>query len=169
MYILPAMWLSLWTSMISVGVMAGALATGYVCDHFGSRIAVLLGCLVSIAGAMVCTFSDHSGGLELRRVVFLIGKMVLGLGLGFVLPASQTYISEVSPMRVRGPLLSSFTMFVVRAEKLKHCCIRFLSTAGHRPGHCRRQRLHPNRHPRRHLVRGKSHPSCSPLQTVSWD
>ncbi|KAL3456929.1 general substrate transporter [Aspergillus heterothallicus] len=113
MYILPAMWLSLWTSMISVGVMAGALATGYICDHFGSRIAVLLGCLVSIAGAMVCTFSDHSGGLELRRVVFLIGKMVLGLGLGFMLPASQTYISEVSPMRVRGPLLSSFTMFVV--------------------------------------------------------
>ncbi|KAJ5751889.1 hypothetical protein N7520_008806 [Penicillium odoratum] len=112
-YTLPAQWLSLWSSMVSVGIMGGAYATGPIADRIGSRILMIFGGLLTIGGALICTFSETSEILNTKRSMFLIGKIVVGLGLGFQLPASQTYVSEVAPLRIRGPLLSLFTLFMV--------------------------------------------------------
>lgn len=109
--------------MISVGVMIGALVNNPVSERFGRRPSVAIGSLISIAGALICYFSDALDILVHRRVLFLVGKTVIGLGLGMLLPASQTYVSEVAPTRLRGPLLSLFTLFVVCSALSSSCVV----------------------------------------------
>ncbi|KAL4733732.1 general substrate transporter [Aspergillus similis] len=108
--VIPALWLSLWTSMVAVGVMIGAMAAGRVSERWGCRISVSVGASIAVAGTMTCTFSDELNALSSRRVLFLFGKMIIGSGLGLMLPASQTYISEVAPVALKEPLLSAYTL-----------------------------------------------------------
>jgi SP family general alpha glucoside:H+ symporter-like MFS transporter len=60
--------------------------------------------------------SDHGSSVEHRRGVFLGGKIILGLSLGILNTTCQTYISEIAPPRLRGPLLSIFTFFLVLGQ-----------------------------------------------------
>jgi SP family general alpha glucoside:H+ symporter-like MFS transporter len=48
--------------------------------------------------------------------VFLGGKNLLGIALGMLNSTCQTYISEIAPPRIRGPLLSIFTFFLVLGQ-----------------------------------------------------
>lgn len=99
--------------MMPVGVMLGSLSCSPIMDRFGTRLSTVVGGLFAIAGALVTTFSDRPTELITRRVLFTISKIILGYGLGLMLPASQTYVSEVAPVRLRAALLSLFTIFMV--------------------------------------------------------
>lgn len=112
-YVLPAMWLSLWTTMMPVGVMIGSLSCSSITDRFGTRASTIIGGFFAISGALLSLFSDRLLELDARRGLFTASKVVLGLGLGSMLPASQTYVSEVAPVRLRGALLSLFTISMV--------------------------------------------------------
>lgn len=116
-YLLPAMWLSLWTTMMPIGVMLGALSCSFLTDRFGTRWSTMTGGVFAIAGALLTFFSDRLAELDSRRGLFTGSKVVLGYGLGLMLPASQTYVSEVSPVRLRGALLSLFTISMVRRPR----------------------------------------------------
>ncbi|KAJ6008269.1 hypothetical protein N7540_012245 [Penicillium herquei] len=109
-YLLPAMWLSLWTTMMPVGIMFGSLSGSFTTDRYGTRWSTIIGGFFAVAGALLTLFSDRLSDLESRRGLFTGSKVILGWGLGFMLPASQTYVSEVSPVRLRGALLSFFTI-----------------------------------------------------------
>ncbi|CEO60091.1 hypothetical protein PMG11_04734 [Penicillium brasilianum] len=111
--VIPALWLSLWTSMVAVGVVVGAMLAGLVSDRWGCRVAVMIGGLTAVTGSMICTFADELDVLQHRRVLFLFGKIIIGCGLGFMLPASQTYISEVAPAELKGPLLGAYLLSMV--------------------------------------------------------
>ena len=100
--------------MLAFGIMSGSLGAGLVSDRFGRRLTVAIGALMTIAGASVCYFTDHTAALESRQVAFLMGKIIVGAGLGLLLPNSQTCVSEVTPLRIRVPLLSLFSLLVVR-------------------------------------------------------
>ena len=60
--------------------------------------------------------SDRSSSVESRRGTFLGGKIILGVALGLLNSTCQTYISEIAPSRIRGPLLSIFTFFLVLGQ-----------------------------------------------------
>ncbi|CEL04584.1 hypothetical protein ASPCAL05712 [Aspergillus calidoustus] len=111
--VIPAQWLSLWTSMVAVGVITGAMLSGPIADRWGCRVSVLIGGVIAAAGSIICAFADEIGVLQNRRILFLFAKIIIGLGLGFMLPASQTYISEVAPVELKGPLLSAYTLSMV--------------------------------------------------------
>jgi MFS family permease len=100
--------------MVAVGVIAGAMLSGPVSDRWGCRVSVTVGGITAVAGSMVCAFSDEIDLLQYRRILFLFGKIIIGGGLGFMLPASQTYTSEVAPVELKGPLLSAYTLSMVR-------------------------------------------------------
>jgi MFS family permease len=116
-YVIPANWLSLWTALVSIGVMGGSLLAGFLCERFGTRSATILGGIVGVGGALTCAFANLCALLNAKRVTFLMGKIIIGLGLGLMMPASQTYVSEVAPRKLRGALLSSFTLFMVQFSK----------------------------------------------------
>ena len=48
--------------------------------------------------------------------MFLGGKIILGVALGMLNSTCQTYISEIAPPKIRGPLLSIFTFFLVLGQ-----------------------------------------------------
>ncbi|KAJ5682956.1 hypothetical protein N7462_006121 [Penicillium macrosclerotiorum] len=101
-YVIPAYWQSLWNALSQVATMFGATAAGPVQDYFGRRAGFLLGAIFSAAGVAIVYTSSTPG-------VFLAGKIVNGLSLGLCLTAGQTYISEVTPLPIRGIALSIFT------------------------------------------------------------
>lgn len=103
--------------MVAVGVITGAMLSGPVSDRWGCRVSVTIGGIIAVAGSMVCAFADEIDVLRHRRILFLFGKIVIGGGLGFMLPASQTYISEVAPVELKGPLLSTYTLSMVRLAR----------------------------------------------------
>lgn len=105
-YVIPAYWQSLWNAMAQVATMLGATTAGPVQDFLGRRVSFLLGAMVSAAGVAVVYTSTSPGS-------FLAGKIVNGLSMGLCLTTGQTYISEVTPLPLRGIALSFFTFCMV--------------------------------------------------------
>ncbi len=64
-------------------------------------------------GIFVVYFSDRVDTLEQKRVMFLMGKIIVGFANGVMNTAFLTIVSEIAPTRIRGPLLSCFTFFIV--------------------------------------------------------
>lgn len=112
-YIIPSVWLALWNSLVQVGAMFGSLINGPIADRYGRKVAFVIGGMVGIAAVAVIYTSDLSDDLDRRRGAFLAGKIVLGIALGQLQSTCQTYISEIAPSRLRGPLLSIFTFFLI--------------------------------------------------------
>lgn len=112
MYYFPAYWLSLWNSMVQVGVMVGAAFSGPVSDKFGRRATFGIGGILAALATALCYVADLSDNLNTRRSIFLVGKIVLGLSLGALMATCQTYNSEIAPTRIRGPLLAMFGFFI---------------------------------------------------------
>ncbi|KAH7319367.1 hypothetical protein BKA65DRAFT_529417 [Rhexocercosporidium sp. MPI-PUGE-AT-0058] len=90
--ILPAKWQSLWTAFDQFGIMLGAFSNSFIQDKFGRRVAYIIG-------------GTSSGFLLLRKVIN-------GVGMGMLMSACHTYVSEVAPPRLRGALLGFFAFVV---------------------------------------------------------
>ncbi|KAH7386037.1 general substrate transporter [Pyrenochaeta sp. MPI-SDFR-AT-0127] len=102
--ILPALWQGLWTAFIQLGIMIGAAGSGAFQDRFGRRLAFGLGGLVSAIGAHQYASRGDAH--------FLFSKIVTGAGIGGLMTTCQTYVSEISPVRLRGVLLTVFPFAV---------------------------------------------------------
>jgi SP family general alpha glucoside:H+ symporter-like MFS transporter len=72
-----------------------------------------------MAAVAIIYTSDLNSSVLSRRGAFLAGKIVLGVALGIMNSTCQTYISEVAPTELRAPLLSAFTLCLVRC--LRSC------------------------------------------------
>ena len=92
-------------SMVLVGAAIGALSGGRLADRFGRRRMLLITSLVFIAGAVVCALCTSFGML-------LVGRVIVGLGIGLSSTTVPIYISEVSPARARGWQVSLFQLAI---------------------------------------------------------
>lgn len=106
---IPSKWLSLWNASSPLGMMLGSITGGWLQDRFGRRVSLGLGSLTSALGVAVVFVSAYSG--DSRQVVLGAGKFTQGLTIGVVVTTTQTYISEVLPSTLRGPLLAFFPIF----------------------------------------------------------
>lgn len=63
------------TSITSGGAFLGALAAGFSADRFGRKLAIDMGCVVFITGAIVqaCSYSFAQ---------MTVGRFVIGVGVG---------------------------------------------------------------------------------------
>ncbi|KAF7956944.1 hypothetical protein EAE96_004268 [Botrytis aclada] len=100
-YIIPAYWQSLWNAMAQVCTGFGAWVAGPISDRFGRRVSFCISGLISIAGTAVIYTSTTPGA-------FLGGKMLNAIGLGMALTTGQIYVSEITPLRIRGVALSAY-------------------------------------------------------------
>ncbi len=86
-------------SVLLLGAMVGALASGYLADRISRRWTKVISGSIYVIGALGCAFSVNAG--------MLIGfRFLLGLSVGTASFVSPLYISEASPPRVRGGLVS---------------------------------------------------------------
>ena len=106
--------MSAWNAGSPVGMMIGALAGGILLDNFGRRFSLGLGSLSSIVGVAVIWASQYGGGS--RQGVFLLGKFLVGLAIGGVVCTAQTYMSELLPSTLRGPVIAFFPIFFLLGQ-----------------------------------------------------
>ncbi|ETS79765.1 hypothetical protein PFICI_09618 [Pestalotiopsis fici W106-1] len=101
-YVVPAYWQSLWNAIPQLMTGIGAWISGPIADRFGRRWTMFLAGVVSVVGVAIIYTSETNGQ-------FLGGKMVNAIGLGMALASGQTYISEITPLKIRGIALASYT------------------------------------------------------------
>ena len=105
-------------SVLLLGAMVGALASGYLADRISRRWTKVISGSVYVIGALGCAFSVNAS--------MLIGfRFLLGLSVGTASFVSPLYISEASPPRVRGGLVS-FNQLAITSGILLAYIVDFL-------------------------------------------
>jgi SP family galactose:H+ symporter-like MFS transporter len=86
-------------SVLLLGAIAGALFSGRVSDRIGRRRTL---------GALALTFAAGIAfaALATGYWMILVGRIVMGVGVGGVSAVVPTYLSEMSPPQIRGRMLT---------------------------------------------------------------
>jgi sugar porter (SP) family MFS transporter len=94
------------TSAILVGCLFGALLGGRWSDKFGRKRIMVVSCVLLLLSAIGCALSPDA-------TILIISRFIGGLGVGILSAVVPTYVSELSPARMRGTLVSFYQMAVV--------------------------------------------------------
>jgi MFS transporter, SP family, galactose:H+ symporter len=92
-------------SGVLAGAAAGALAGGRLADLFGRRKLLIVTAAIFVIGAILCAAAISTGML-------IVGRIVVGLGIGLSSGTVPVYISEVSPAHARGWQVSLFQLAI---------------------------------------------------------
>ncbi|ODQ83089.1 hypothetical protein BABINDRAFT_31609 [Babjeviella inositovora NRRL Y-12698] len=93
------------TAAMSGGSFLGSLASAFTSDTLGRRISMTLCSFFWIVGAIIQSSSQNQGQL-------IAGRLISGIGIGYGSSAAPTYLSEISPPKVRGAIGSLFQFAV---------------------------------------------------------
>ena len=102
------MWLAVWAVGFPLGSMMGAATGGWLQDRTGRKSTLGLGCLLSIGAITTCYLADQT---PTPQAAYFGGKMTQGFAVGVLICSTQTYLSEVVPARLRGPIMALFPAF----------------------------------------------------------
>ncbi|KAM0804459.1 general substrate transporter [Usnea florida] len=83
------------TALYDVGAVFGAIGAAVVGDRLGRKRTLMLGCGVLIIGTALMTTC-------FERVQMMFGRVLTGLGIGFITSVTPVYQSEISPAAQRG-------------------------------------------------------------------
>lgn len=117
-YTLSASRKSLIVSILSAGTFFGAIIAGDIADFTGRRTTIILGCIIFIGGVILQTASAAGLGL------LVAGRLIAGFGVGFVSAIIILYMSEISPKRVRGAIVSGY-QFCITIGLLLAACVNY--------------------------------------------
>ena len=88
-----------------IGSICGVLVAGTLSDYLGRKLTMLLSAALFSISAIGCAVCGSFDGLVAFRIIG-------GVGIGIVSIVSPIYISEVSPARIRGTLVSLYQLAV---------------------------------------------------------
>jgi len=114
-FALPSSTKSLMTSILSCGTFFGALIAGDVADFIGRRPTIIIGCVVFSVGCILEIASAN------QVVPFVMGRLVAGLGIGFISATILLYMAEVAPRGFRGALVSGYQFCITLGILLANC------------------------------------------------
>ncbi|KAK6160940.1 hypothetical protein DH2020_004321 [Rehmannia glutinosa] len=100
-------------SMAVAGAIVGAAVGGWINDKFGRRISILSADVLFFVGAIIMAFAPAPW-------VIIIGRIFVGLGVGMASMTSPLYISEASPHRIRGALVSTNGLLITGGQFLSY-------------------------------------------------
>jgi len=92
-------------SGVLAGAAVGALAGGRLADLFGRRKLLIATAAIFAAGAVVCAAA-------VSPPMLIVGRIIVGLGIGLSSGTVPVYISEVSPAESRGRNVSLFQLAI---------------------------------------------------------
>lgn len=100
-------------SMAVAGAIVGAAVGGWMNDRFGRKKSILLADVVFFLGAIVMALAPVPW-------VIIVGRILVGLGVGMASMTSPLYISEASPARIRGALVSTNGLLITGGQFLSY-------------------------------------------------
>ena len=86
-----------------LGCIIGVSVSGKLSDKYGRKIVLILSAVLFLASALGCMFSGSFS-------VLVIFRLIGGLGIGVASMVSPLYISEFSPSRFRGMMVSLYQL-----------------------------------------------------------
>ena len=86
-----------------LGCIIGVSCSGKLSDKYGRKIVLILSAVLFLASALGCMLSGSFTGL-------IIFRLIGGLGIGVASMVSPLYISEFSPSRFRGMMVSLYQL-----------------------------------------------------------
>jgi sugar porter (SP) family MFS transporter len=92
---------SLVVSILSAGTFFGALSSGYTADWLGRRWAIITSCMVFSIGVAMQVASTEIP-------LFVVGRVLAGLGVGVTSTVVPMYQSECAPQWLRGAIVSLY-------------------------------------------------------------
>jgi sugar porter (SP) family MFS transporter len=93
------------TTAVLVGAVLGALGSGRITDIVGRKKVIIVTSLIFALGSILTGAAPDMWFLAVSRVV-------LGIAIGISSFAVPLYISEISPVKARGALVSSFQLMI---------------------------------------------------------
>ncbi|OEL28151.1 Sugar transport protein 5 [Dichanthelium oligosanthes] len=99
-------WLTLFTSSLYIAATLSSLVASRVTMMVGRQGILLIGGALFLAGSIF-------NAAAVNIAMLIIGRMLLGFGLGFTIQAAPVYLSESAPARWRGAFTSAYNTFIV--------------------------------------------------------
>lgn len=97
--------LQLFTSSLYLAALVASFAASITTKAFGRKISMLIGGLIFLVGAVL-------NGAAMNLAALIIGRLLLGIGIGYANQAVPVYLSEMAPPKLRGALNVCFQMAV---------------------------------------------------------
>src|ERR1700751_506044 len=92
-------------SGVLAGAAVGALGGGRMADLFGRRKLLITTAIIFAAGAILCAVAQSP-------TMLVVGRIIVGLGIGLSSSTVPVYISEVAPADARGWQVSLFQLAI---------------------------------------------------------
>ncbi|CAN0923101.1 Inositol transporter 1 [Linum grandiflorum] len=99
--------------MALVGAMIGAASGGWINDAYGRKKATLLADVVFASGSIVMALAPNP-------YVLIVGRLLVGLGVGVASVTAPVYIAEAAPSEVRGGLVSTNVLMITGGQFLSY-------------------------------------------------
>ncbi|KAK0402252.1 hypothetical protein QR680_016233 [Steinernema hermaphroditum] len=91
----------------------GCLLAGPSADKFGRRKIIMASSFLFTVGALICAAAPE-------KITLLIGRILLGLAIGFASMMVPVYVGEASPAHMRGRLVAGFNIMIVFGQVMSN-------------------------------------------------
>lgn len=103
-----------------VGSVIGAAANGYLADRYGRKKIIVATAVIFVVGSLMCGFAQNIAQL-------IISRITIGIAVGMVSFAVPLYLSELSPQKIRGTLISLFQLAITAGILLSYLINRIFA------------------------------------------
>ncbi|XP_027338179.1 inositol transporter 1-like [Abrus precatorius] len=100
-------------SIALVGAIIGAAAAGWINDFVGRKKAILIADVVFSLGSIVMVAAPHVH-------LLILGRILVGIGMGVASVSAPMYIAESSPSEIRGSLVSTNVLMIAVGQFLSY-------------------------------------------------
>ena len=92
-------------SAVLIGALIGAFMGGTLADRYGRRRMIIVAAIIFGVGAIGTSLTPDV-------IILIIGRIVVGIAIGMASFIAPLYISEMSPPRIRGTLVTFNQLFI---------------------------------------------------------
>jgi SP family galactose:H+ symporter-like MFS transporter len=92
-------------SSILWGAVFGTLISGILSNQLGRRGAILISAVIFVLGSLACSFAPDPH-------ILIAARFFLGIAIGVASFTAPLYLSEISPQRVRGSMISMYQLMI---------------------------------------------------------